>query len=77
MTEPLRTPDATRDAKAGPDRESPPRMPRWVKIPAIIIGILIVLFVVAMVTGLGGDHGPGRHEPGQNQQTHDPSRWDH
>lgn len=43
------------------DRESPPGMPRWVKVPLIIIGILVLLFVILQLTGLGGEHGPGRH----------------
>lgn len=43
------------------DRESPPGMPRWVKVPLIIIGILVLLFVILRLTGLGGEHGPGRH----------------
>ncbi|MGH3391484.1 MAG: hypothetical protein ACRDOO_21660 [Actinomadura sp.] len=68
-------PDVTR---ARPDRESPPRMPRWVKIPMIVIGALLVLFVALQLAGLGGEHGPGRHIPGQNQeQNRDPSMPGH
>jgi hypothetical protein len=52
------------DTGTRPDQESPPGMPRWVKWPAIIIGILIVVFVVLQLTGIGGEHGPGRHGPG-------------
>lgn len=40
--------------------ESQPGVPRWVKVS----GMVVVLFVVALVTVmflLGGDHGPGRH----------------
>lgn len=48
-----------------PDRGSPPRMPRWVKWPGIIIGVLVLLFLIVRFTGLdGGMHGPGRHMPG-------------
>ncbi|MBT2370281.1 hypothetical protein J7E88_34670 [Streptomyces sp. ISL-10] len=65
-------------------------MPRWVKWPAIIIGIVVLLFVVLKLTGHGGEHGPGRHLSagaalsGVTQEyarfadgvgSHDPSRW--
>ena len=38
--------------------------PRWVKVALIVVAALAVLFVVASLTGLGGDHGPGRHGGG-------------
>lgn len=47
-----------------PDNATPPRMPRWVKVPAIVLGILVLIFVIVQLTGVGGDHGPGRHQPG-------------
>lgn len=53
MTEPTPLPDA--------DRGTPPRMPRWVRVAAIVVGLLILLFVVLQLTGIGGEHGPGRH----------------
>ena len=37
------------------------RTPRWVKIFGIIALIVILLVVVVLVTGIGGEHGPGRH----------------
>lgn len=37
--------------------------PRWVKVLGIIIIALILLVAVALVTGIGGPHGPGRHVP--------------
>jgi hypothetical protein len=37
--------------------------PRWVKVFGIIVIVLVLLFVVLKVTGLGGRHGPGRHTP--------------
>ena len=43
---------------------SPPGMPRWVKIAAVIVGALILLFVILQLTGIGGEHGPGRHVSG-------------
>ncbi|MFI6737558.1 hypothetical protein ACIBI9_31935 [Nonomuraea sp. NPDC050451] len=36
----------------------------------IVLGILVLLFVVARVTGLGGEHGPGRHMPTGTGLTH-------
>lgn len=46
-----------------PDRGSPPGMPRWVKVSAITVGVLVLLVVGVMLIG-GGDHGPGRHGAG-------------
>ncbi|WP_351231356.1 hypothetical protein [Streptomyces sp. NPDC002133] len=60
MAESPRHPDAP-----GPDRRPPlgppPGTPRWVKVSGIIVGALILLVVILKVTGLGGEHGPGRH----------------
>lgn len=64
MADPPRYSDTGDDNGVGPDHESPPRMPRWVKVGAIIIGILVVLFVILQLAGIGGDHGPGRHLSG-------------
>ncbi|MDX8143157.1 hypothetical protein SAMN04488074_119136 [Lentzea albidocapillata subsp. violacea] len=41
--------------------ESPPRMPRWVKVSLIVVGALILLFLVLQLTDVGGQHGPARH----------------
>ena len=46
------------------DEGTPPGMPRWVKIAAIVVGLLVLLFVVLQLTGIGGEHGPGRHMSG-------------
>ena len=43
---------------------APPRMPRWVKVAWITVGLLVLLFVVLQLTGIGGEHGPGRHMSG-------------
>lgn len=40
---------------------TPPGAPRWVRVSAITVGMLILLVVIAKLTGLGGEHGPGRH----------------
>ena len=39
-------------------------MPRWVKVSLIVGLALVLLFVVANVAGVGGEHGPGRHGGG-------------
>ncbi|MGM0875727.1 MAG: hypothetical protein ACQEWV_13230 [Bacillota bacterium] len=45
------------------DRESNPSTPRWVKVFGIIAIVLALLFVIMHLTGIGGNHGPGRHIP--------------
>ena len=35
--------------------------PRWVKIFAIAAAFLALLVAILLITGLGGNHGPGRH----------------
>lgn len=44
--------------KADPESLTGP--PRWVKISAIAVGILILIVVAAMLL-TGGQHGPARH----------------
>lgn len=46
-----------------PDTETPPGMPRWVKVFVLIV-ILVILLVVIIVVIVDGDHGPGSHSPG-------------
>jgi hypothetical protein len=50
------------DTGVGPGRDYP-GIPRWVKVSGIIALVLVLLVVVIMVAGLGGQHGPGRHMP--------------
>ena len=38
-----------------------PGTPGWVKIVGIAFAVLVLVFVVMAITGLGGEHGPGRH----------------
>ena len=38
-----------------------PGIPRWVKVFGIIAIGLVLLFVIVVLTGVGGPHGPGRH----------------
>jgi hypothetical protein len=36
-------------------------------VTGIVIGILILLFLVLQLTGIAGQHGPGRHMSGIGQ----------
>lgn len=54
-----------------PIHATPPRRPRWVNIFGIIIVVVVVLVVVMALIG-GGEHGPGRHLPGGDTQSHTP-----
>jgi cytochrome b561 len=44
-----------------PEPEAPPGVPRWVKVAAIVVGLLILVFLVLQLTGIAGEHGPGMH----------------
>ncbi len=45
--------------------ELPPySTPRWVNIVGIITLVQVLLVGIMLLTGIGGDHGPGRHMPG-------------
>lgn len=67
LPRPTGVPHGTRDdaakGEAGvrQDGRPAPRTPRWVKITGIVAGVLILLVVIARVTGIGGQHGAGRH----------------
>jgi hypothetical protein len=50
-----------------------PGAPRWAKVIGIIVIALILLLVILKITGVGGDHGPGRHLPSGNAAVHKPS----
>ena len=61
MADPSRHPDTGVGPDPGSPPGAPPRAPRWVKVSAIVVGVLILLVVIVKLTGLGGNHGPGRH----------------
>jgi hypothetical protein len=44
------------------------RTPRWVKLFGIATLIVVLLVVAVLATGLGGEHGPGRHLPSVTQK---------
>ncbi len=53
---------------ASPDQagtiSSPHRRPRWVTVTGIVVGLLVLVFVILNLAGLGpgdGGHGPGMH----------------
>ncbi|MBY3184232.1 hypothetical protein RWK44_21170 [Rhizobium sp. 25PS6] len=45
------------------DEPAYPGMPRWVKISGVVLAVAILLAAVLMISGIGGQHGPGRHLP--------------
>jgi hypothetical protein len=51
------------ESEESPTR-TPPKAPRWVKVAAIIVGVLVLLFLILKVIGVGAEHGPGQHLPG-------------
>jgi hypothetical protein len=63
MTEPSGDLDSD-DMQTTPDRAPAGGMPRWVKVSLIVVLVVALLFVVGKLTGLGGEHGPGRHADG-------------
>ena len=72
MTDPTSNPDSP----PAVDCATPPGMPRWVKVTGIVVGILILLFVVLQLTGVAGQHGPGRHFSGNGQSVSTaPTAW--
>ena len=63
MTNPPPYPESSSDTGDGtrerPDRRSPPSTPRWVKVSAIIVIVLVLLFVILHLAGGGfGGHAP-------------------
>ena len=45
-------------------RDRYPGTPRWVKALGVIAAIVLLLIAFILITGLGGPHGPQRHEAG-------------
>jgi hypothetical protein len=57
-------PPANGGTDVGPDRESTTGTPRWVKVFGVLATVVVLLFVILILTGRGGGHGPGRHTSG-------------
>lgn len=67
MMDPPSYPDTDHDTGVEPGPERTARMPRWVKVSAIVVGVLVLLVIVLALTGvLGGQHGPEQFGPGQH-----------
>jgi hypothetical protein len=49
-----------------------PGTPRWVKVFGVIGLVVVLLFVILLVTGGPGGHGPGRHTPAGAKGGHAP-----
>ena len=64
MTDPASSSEAGPEPRARPDAGSRPPMPRWVKVFGLIALVLVVAVLTLMLTGVLGEHGPGRHLPG-------------
>ena len=63
MADPPAYPDSNSDTgddtRLRPDRESPPSMPRWVKVLGIIVIVLVLVFIILHLIGGGlGGHTP-------------------
>jgi hypothetical protein len=54
-------PSADHDADTGHEHEPITGAPRWVKVVGIIALVVVMLFVIFLLTGGPGRHGPGRH----------------
>jgi hypothetical protein len=66
--------DTPRDADSGQEHDGlPPRMPLWVKVFGLVLGVLVIAVVVVLLVA-GGEHGPGRHLPGGHGHPVDASR---
>ena len=61
MTEMSNSPETSEGS--GPARRTLPATPRWVKILGIVALVVIVLVLIIVGLGIGGEHGPGRHNP--------------
>jgi hypothetical protein len=49
-----------------PTEDRPPSTPRWIKVSGIIVIVLLLLYGILELTGVGGNHGPGQHKPTGN-----------
>jgi hypothetical protein len=47
------------DIEHGADRG--PGTPGWVKALGVVVIVLVLVALVLMLTGIGGEHAPGRH----------------
>lgn len=62
MADRPRNADTGEDTGEESDQASTTGTSRWQKVVGII-GIVVILLVVVLRFGVGGEHGPGRHDP--------------
>jgi len=55
---------------ADPAPEEYPGAPRWVKVLGIVLLVLVLAILVIKATGIGGEHGPGRHRSSGDSARH-------
>ena len=58
-----------------PPQAKPPGVPGWVKVSALAAVVVIAVVVIVMLLS-GGEHGPGRHVPGNGGGDHAPMEHD-
>ena len=59
MATPHPNPDSDTGPRVRPNRPSPPSTPRWVKVSAVVVIVLVLAFVILHLTGGGfGHHAP-------------------
>ena len=74
MTDPTADREAEEDADATTrDGGARTGMPPWVKISLIVVGVLIAVFIVLQIAGVGGQHGPRRHMSPGGRSSQSPS----
>ena len=49
--------------------EGPPGLPLWVKAAAVVVVLLLAVYLVLLLTGHGGSHGPGMHSSSGESST--------
>jgi hypothetical protein len=61
MADPPSYPHAGDDSDVTRDRAAITGTPRWVRVVGIVALVVVLVFVILMVVGDPGAHGPGRH----------------
>ena len=42
--------------------EAPPGLPAWLKMSLVVAGVIVVIFILLTLLGVGGEHGPRLHQ---------------
>lgn len=64
--------DQSGNRESSSDTSYYPGTPRWVKVFGIVVLVLVLMAVIIMATGVGGEHGPGRHVSSGSAAGHAP-----